>query len=86
MAFVANGRGQGRTGAFLTEIFAGNAGGHVRALGPPARAIVTRQGRDARSRLGRSAAEIERGPLRDAPTRLLVWDSTRCYMARHGGC
>ena len=36
-------------------------------LGPPARAIVTRQGRDADRRLGRSAAEIERGPLGDAP-------------------
>ena len=61
------GEGAARPFPLLTEIFAGDAGGLMRASSPPARAIVTRQGRDADRRLGRSAAEIERGPLGDAP-------------------
>jgi hypothetical protein len=47
---------------------AGDAGGLMRASSPPARAIVTRQGRDADRRLGWSAAEIERGPLGTRPS------------------
>jgi hypothetical protein len=49
------------------EIFAGDAGGLIPASSPPARAIITQQGRAADRRLDRSAAEIERGPLGDAP-------------------
>ena len=65
-----------------TEIFAGDAGGLMRASSPPARAIVTRQGRDADRRLGRSAAQIERGPLGDAPKVRSRSDAcrTQCYM------
>jgi hypothetical protein len=41
------GEGAARPFPLLTEIFAGDAGGLMRALSPPARAIVARQGRDA---------------------------------------
>ena len=60
------GEGAARPFPLETKIFAGDAGGLMRASSPPARAIVTRQGRDAYRRLGRSAAEIERGPFGDA--------------------
>jgi hypothetical protein len=40
--------GAARPFPLMTEIFAGNAGGLMRASSPPARAIVARQGRDAK--------------------------------------